>query len=200
MPKLLIFDAFTLLIREKTVANYVLLRCKTFSRKIWVCKIFDKFHVCWNVNYIHPWQTWQYWIEEIWPQMGKLEVSTNKRCAWRNMRKHNVANQTKRGAALVPGNPCSPLSWKLNHGGGQHEQEEDSLFDNKYPEKDVSNIRHSIIHIQYSIYSILCLRSSKITVECTGMSARQLPLGIDRVTQVWLAYSIYYISFGSSIM
>ena len=46
MPKLLIFDAFTLLIREKTVANYALLRCKTFSLKIWVCKIFDKFHVC----------------------------------------------------------------------------------------------------------------------------------------------------------
>ena len=46
MPKLFIFDAFTLLICEKTVANYALLRCKTFSLKIWVCKIFDKFHVC----------------------------------------------------------------------------------------------------------------------------------------------------------
>jgi len=46
MPKLLIFDAFTLLIPEKTVANYALLRCKTFSLKIWVCKIFDKFHGC----------------------------------------------------------------------------------------------------------------------------------------------------------
>ena len=46
MPKLFIFDAFTLLIREKTVANYALLRCKTFSLKIWVCKFFDKFHVC----------------------------------------------------------------------------------------------------------------------------------------------------------
>ena len=34
MPKLFIFDAFTLLIREKTVANYALLRCKTFSLKI----------------------------------------------------------------------------------------------------------------------------------------------------------------------
>ena len=45
MPKLLIFDAFMLLIPEKTVANYALLRCKTFSLKIWVCKIFDKFHV-----------------------------------------------------------------------------------------------------------------------------------------------------------
>ena len=45
MPKLFIFDAFTLLICEKTVANYALLRCKTFSLKIWVCKIFDKFHV-----------------------------------------------------------------------------------------------------------------------------------------------------------
>ena len=46
MPKLLIFDEFTLLIPKKTVANYALLRCKTFSLKIWVCKIFDKFHVC----------------------------------------------------------------------------------------------------------------------------------------------------------
>ena len=35
MPKLLIFDVFTLLIREKNVANYALLRCKTFSLKIW---------------------------------------------------------------------------------------------------------------------------------------------------------------------
>ena len=52
MPKLLIFDAFTLLIREKTVANYALLRCKTFSLKIWVCKIFGKFHVT---------QTWNFW-------------------------------------------------------------------------------------------------------------------------------------------
>ena len=45
MPKLLIFDAFTLLIREKNVAIYALLRCKIFSLKIWVCKILDKFHV-----------------------------------------------------------------------------------------------------------------------------------------------------------
>ena len=33
---------------------------------------------------------------------------------------------------------------------------------------------------------IVAPRSSKITVECTGMSARQLPVGIDRVTQVRL--------------
>jgi len=46
MPKLLIFDAFTLLIREKNVAIYALLRCKIFSLKIWVCKILDKFHLC----------------------------------------------------------------------------------------------------------------------------------------------------------
>ena len=45
MPKLLIFDAFTLLIRKKNVANYALLRCKTFSLRIWLCKIFDKYHV-----------------------------------------------------------------------------------------------------------------------------------------------------------
>ena len=41
----MIFDAFTLLIREKNVANYALLQCKFFSLKIWLCKIFDKFHV-----------------------------------------------------------------------------------------------------------------------------------------------------------
>ena len=46
MPKLLIFDAFTLLIPEKTVANYALLWCKTFSLKIWLSKILDKYHVC----------------------------------------------------------------------------------------------------------------------------------------------------------
>ena len=46
MPKLLIFDAFTLLICEKNVAIYALLQCKIFSLKIWLCKIFDKFHVC----------------------------------------------------------------------------------------------------------------------------------------------------------
>ena len=46
MPKSLIFDAFTLLIREKNVTNYAFLRCKTFSLKIWLCKILDKYHVC----------------------------------------------------------------------------------------------------------------------------------------------------------
>ena len=45
MTKLLKFDAFTLLICEKNVTKYALLRCKTYSLKIWVCKIFDKFHV-----------------------------------------------------------------------------------------------------------------------------------------------------------
>ena len=45
MPKLLIFNAFTLLIRKKNVANYALLQCKTFSLKIWLCKILDKYHV-----------------------------------------------------------------------------------------------------------------------------------------------------------
>ena len=38
MPKFFIFDAFTLFICEKTVANYALLRCKTFSLKIWLSK------------------------------------------------------------------------------------------------------------------------------------------------------------------
>ena len=45
MPKLLILGAFMLLICEKNVTNYALLRCKTFSLKIWLCKIFDKYHV-----------------------------------------------------------------------------------------------------------------------------------------------------------
>ena len=46
MPKLLILDVFTLLIREKNVANYELWRCKIFSLKIWLSKILDKYHVC----------------------------------------------------------------------------------------------------------------------------------------------------------
>ena len=50
MPKLFIFDAFTLLIREKTVANYGILRCKIVSLKIWLCKIFDTYHVCYFYN------------------------------------------------------------------------------------------------------------------------------------------------------
>ena len=45
LPIIYRFDAFTLLIREKNVAIYAFLRCKIFSLKIWVCKIFDKFHV-----------------------------------------------------------------------------------------------------------------------------------------------------------
>ena len=32
-------------ISEKNVANYALLQCKTFSLKIWLCKMFDKYHV-----------------------------------------------------------------------------------------------------------------------------------------------------------
>ena len=44
MPKWLIFDAFTLLICEKNVANHALLRCKIFKLKIWLCKIFDKYN------------------------------------------------------------------------------------------------------------------------------------------------------------
>ena len=46
MPKWLIFYAITLLIHEKNVANYALLRRKTFSLNIWLCKFFDKYHVC----------------------------------------------------------------------------------------------------------------------------------------------------------
>ena len=45
MPKWLIIDAFTLLVCGKNVANHALLRCKTCSLKIWLCKIFDKYHV-----------------------------------------------------------------------------------------------------------------------------------------------------------
>ena len=62
MPKLLIFDAFTLLIPKKTVANYALLRCKTFSLKIWVCKIVDKFHV--------------------WPMFHNCGVTMSKKCTF----------------------------------------------------------------------------------------------------------------------
>ena len=51
IPKWLIFDAFTPLICEKKVANYALLQCKKFSLKIWLCKIFDKFHVWWMIPF-----------------------------------------------------------------------------------------------------------------------------------------------------
>ena len=51
MPKILIFDAFTLLICEKNIVNYALLRCKTFSLKMWLCKILDKYHV-WFVYFV----------------------------------------------------------------------------------------------------------------------------------------------------
>ena len=40
-----------LLICEKKVANYALLQCKKFSLKIWLCKIFDKFHVWWMIPF-----------------------------------------------------------------------------------------------------------------------------------------------------
>ena len=50
MPILLIFDAFTLLIREKNVANNAFLRCKIFSLKTWLCKILDKYHVWYPVG------------------------------------------------------------------------------------------------------------------------------------------------------
>ena len=45
MPKLLIFDAFTLLFREKKSRNYALLQCKILSLNIRRCKILDKYHV-----------------------------------------------------------------------------------------------------------------------------------------------------------
>ena len=32
--------------REKMSQKYALLQCKTFSLKIWLCKILDKYHVC----------------------------------------------------------------------------------------------------------------------------------------------------------
>ena len=62
MPNILMFDAFTLLIHEKNVANYALLRCKTFSLKIWLCKNFDKFNVC-NTKT----------DKRCWPKSGKRQ-------------------------------------------------------------------------------------------------------------------------------
>ena len=73
MPKLLIFDAFTLLIREKTVANYALLRCKTFSLKIWVCKIFDKFHVCRQAR-LNTWIELKFWVDRIIVIVSDLDL------------------------------------------------------------------------------------------------------------------------------
>ena len=79
MPKLLIFDAFTLLIRKKNVANYAFLRCKTFSLKIWLCKIFDKYHVCsrekavWKKNIDKPSSIFQERLDNIMGDDVKIE-------------------------------------------------------------------------------------------------------------------------------
>ena len=50
MTKLLIFDAFQLLICKKKVTNCVILWCKTFCLKIWLCIILDKYHVWTNLT------------------------------------------------------------------------------------------------------------------------------------------------------
>ena len=64
MPKWLIFDACTLLFREKNLANYALLRCLKILR----CKFLDRYHV-WIHNIIHI----RYSLrgEEIGPQNSK---------------------------------------------------------------------------------------------------------------------------------
>ena len=78
MPKLLIFDAFTLLICKKNVAIYALLRCKIFSLKIWLCKIFDKFHVCpvpkmgWLANFTKVCFSMVY-VEDLFIQLLDLQ-------------------------------------------------------------------------------------------------------------------------------
>ena len=64
MLKILIFDAFILLICEKNVANYAFLRRKTFSLKIWLCKIFDKYHV-WLRDGIYTWDVVQIKISSL---------------------------------------------------------------------------------------------------------------------------------------
>ena len=90
MPKLLIFDAFMLLIPEKTVANYALLRCKTFSLKIWVCKIFDKFHVwggggernTYNLNLLKLLKLRIWYIHICVHICWKGQISTTWNCLW----------------------------------------------------------------------------------------------------------------------
>ena len=68
MPKLLIFDAFMLLIREKNVANYALLGCNNFSLKNWKCKRLDKFHV-WAQCAPSP-----HWILDMHKEVGPNRV------------------------------------------------------------------------------------------------------------------------------
>ena len=69
----MIFDAFAaLLICEKNVANYALLRCKTFSLKIWLCKISDKYHVWRGINknllpLLILWRQRLLQVDELWP-------------------------------------------------------------------------------------------------------------------------------------
>ena len=85
MPKLLIFDAFMLLICKKNVAIYVLLRCKIFSLKIWLCKFFDKFLV------------WPFanrgrlgWLSSSWPC-----TSTGCCWVWRRYQFQNDLSETR---------------------------------------------------------------------------------------------------------
>ena len=76
MPKRLIFDAFTLLICETNVANYALLRYKTLSLKIWLCKIFDKYHVC----HFLDWFSISEWEFDFWrlDSLGNGQGPQNK--------------------------------------------------------------------------------------------------------------------------
>ena len=70
MTKLLIFDA--------CVANYALLWCKTFSLKIWLCKIFDKYHV-WIVHCKHHHRHHHICITYIpWKNVSNIFSDINK--------------------------------------------------------------------------------------------------------------------------
>ena len=53
---------------RKNVANYALLGCKTFSLKIWLWKILDKYHV-WSQNHLKSTRNY------YWDQMESISSS-----------------------------------------------------------------------------------------------------------------------------
>ena len=76
-----VFSAFTLLICYKNVTYYSLLRSKTFSLKIWLCKILDKYHVWVIVG------TWWYWASRVYSTSTSWYMANIMQSAFSKVRK-----------------------------------------------------------------------------------------------------------------
>ena len=127
---LFIFDAFTLLICKKNVAIYALLRCKIFSLKIWLCKIFDKFHVCKQTNkYLKHWF-----------------MSLGLKWSLSNM---ILQPKSQRGGGA---GGWSKLFWYTSHSKRQHEVIFERLVDLRRDiiDRDKWAHSHKILHVEYN--------------------------------------------------